>query len=121
MLEPIVFDGEERIRQHLQLAREQVEVMSSADSEQLGQREIQARKRASREKKQRLEEALKELEQMQKGRAESEKAQVRVSETDPEARVMKQADGGFAPSYNVQISTGCGQGDYCRSRRHSSR
>jgi len=61
------FRREERIRQHLQLAREQVEVMSSADSEQLGQREIQARKRASREKKQRLEEALKELEQMQKG------------------------------------------------------
>ena len=28
-----------------------------------------------------------------------------MNETDPEARIMKQADGGFAPSYNVQIST----------------
>jgi len=30
---------------------------------------------------------------------------VRVSESDPEARVMKQPDGGFTPSYNVQICT----------------
>ena len=28
-----------------------------------------------------------------------------MSETDPEARNRKQAEGGFAPSYNVQIST----------------
>jgi transposase len=104
------FRREERIRQHLQLAREQVEVMSSPESEELSQREIQARKRASREKKQRLEQALKELEQMQEARAEKEKAQVRVSQSDPEARVMKQSDGGFAPSYNVQISTDAAQG-----------
>lgn len=100
----------ERIRQHLQVAREQVEALSRPEAEQLSQREIEARKRASREKKQRLEQALKELEQMQQTRAEKEKAQVRVSETDPEARVMKQADGGFAPSYNVQISTDAADG-----------
>ena len=99
------FRREERIRQHLQLAREQVEAMGSPESEQESQRVIQARKRASHEKKQRLEEALRELEQMQQARAESERDQLRVSETDPEARVMKQADGGFAASYNVQIST----------------
>ena len=28
-----------------------------------------------------------------------------MSMSDPEARVMKQSDGGFAPSYNVQITT----------------
>ena len=104
------FRREERVRQHLQLAREQVEAMGSPESEELSQRVIQARKRASREKKQRLEEALKELEQIQKTRAESEKAQVRVSETDPEARVMKQPHGGFTPSYNVQISTDAANG-----------
>lgn len=99
------FRREERIRQHLQLAREQVEAMSSRESEELSQRQIQARKRAAQEKKQRLEQALNELEQMQEARAEKEKSQVRASESDPEARVMKQPDGGFAPSYNVQIST----------------
>ena len=31
-----------------------------------------------------------------------DKAAVRVSMTDPESRVMKQADGGHAPSYNAQ-------------------
>jgi transposase len=29
----------------------------------------------------------------------------RVSTTDPEARVMKMADGGFRPAYNLQVST----------------
>jgi Transposase DDE domain len=33
-----------------------------------------------------------------------------VSESDPEARIMKQSDGGFAPSYNVQISTDAAAG-----------
>jgi len=35
---------------------------------------------------------------------------VRVSMTDPEARIMKQPDGGFAPSYNAQISTDAAHG-----------
>jgi hypothetical protein len=34
----------------------------------------------------------------------------RVSTSDPEARVMKQAGGGFAPSYNVQIDTDAANG-----------
>ena len=104
------FRREERIRQHLQLAREQVEAMSGPEWEQLGQREIEARKRAKQDKHQRLEQALKELQQMQQARADSEKAKIRVSESDPEARVMKQADGGFAPAYNVQITTDAANG-----------
>jgi transposase len=104
------FRREKRIRQHLEWARKHVEAMGRASSEELGQRMIQARKRAAHEKKQRLEEALKELEQIQKARPESEKDQARVSETDPEARVMKQADGGFVPSYNVQIATDAAKG-----------
>src|SRR5438093_6139741 len=67
--------------------------MASPDSEELSQRAIQARNRANRDKQQRLEEAIKELERLQQARAASEKNQVRISETDPEARVMKQADG----------------------------
>lgn len=104
------FRRQERIRQHLQLAREQVAVMSRPESEEESQRVIGARKRAHRDRQQRLEQALDELEQIQKSRAASEADQVRVSETDPEARVMKQADGGFAPSYNVQISTDAAAG-----------
>jgi transposase len=104
------FRREERIRKHLELARQQVEAMGSPDSEELTQQAIRARQRASRERQQRLEQALEQLEELQKSRPESEKDKVRVSETDPQARVMKQSDGGFAPSYNVQISTEASHG-----------
>jgi transposase len=104
------FRREQRIREHLQMAREQVRAMGDPESEQLNQRAIQAQKRSRQEKQQRLEQALKELEEFQKTRAESEKTKVRVSETDPEARVMKQPNGGFGPSYNVQISTDAANG-----------
>jgi hypothetical protein len=65
-----------------------------------------ARQRAVREKQQRLEKALEELEQIRASKSGvEEKKKVRVSMTDPEARIMKQSDGGYAPSYNVQITT----------------
>jgi transposase len=98
------FRREDTLREHLKLAQEQIEAMGSADSEELSQRVIKARHRAAREKKQRLEQALEELQKFEQDRVESEKAP-RVSESDPEARVMKQPDGGFAPSYNVQVCT----------------
>jgi hypothetical protein len=39
---------------------------------------------------------------------EKEKAEVRVSLTEPEARIMKHGDQAMAPSYNAQISTEAG-------------
>lgn len=104
------FRREVRIREHLQLAREQVEAMDSPESDQTAQQVSRARRRAAEEKRERLEQAVKELEQLQEKRPEAQKADVRVSETDPDARIMKQADGGFAPSYNVQISTEASHG-----------
>jgi transposase len=98
------FRREDTLREHLKLAQEQIEAMGSPDSEELNQRVIKAKQRAAREKKQRLEQALEELKNFEQDREESEKAR-RVSESDPEARVMKQPDGGFAPSYNVQVCT----------------
>ena len=62
-----------------------------------------ARKRAASERQERLEEALKEFKELAEEGKDKEKR--RVSTSDPEARVMKQPDGGFAPSYNVQIDT----------------
>jgi len=98
------FRREETLREHLKLAEEQIRIMGSPDSEELSQRVLQARQRAAREKKQQLELALKELKKIEEDRRDSEKA-ARASTSDPEARIMKQADGGFAPSYNVQICT----------------
>jgi transposase len=101
------FRREERIRVHLELAREQVEQMGDPrTSEEVSPRVTKARQRAAREKKERLELALREMEKIRATKSsQAEKQEVRVSMTDPEARVMKQSDGGYAPSYNVQIST----------------
>ena len=104
------FRRKDRIRDHWELARQQVEALDSAESGALTQRMIEARKRAAAQRQRRLEDALKELEQIETARQESDKEKVRVSETDPQARVMKQAGGGFAPSYNVQISSDAAQG-----------
>jgi hypothetical protein len=67
-------------------------------------RQRAARQRAAREREQRLEAALKELEQIRAAKRE-DKDQARASQSDPQARIMKQSDGGYAPGYNVQLST----------------
>lgn len=101
------FRREGTLRGHLEAARQQVEKMGDPrEAEEMGPRVSKARQRAARERKERLELALQELEKVQEmKRGVEEKKQARVSETDPEARIMKQGDGGYAPSYNVQIST----------------
>jgi hypothetical protein len=101
------FRREERIRAHLELARKQVEQMGDPrTAEEVGLRVAKARQRAAREREERLEKALEELEEIRASKSgEKEKKKVRVSMTDPEARIMKQSDGGYAPSYNVQMTT----------------
>ena len=42
-----------------------------------------------------------------KKKKKREKEEARVSLTDPDARKMHMADGGFRPAYNVQLSTDC--------------
>jgi transposase len=73
-----------------------------------------ARQRAAEDRAARVAAALDkhaELEAERKRRSKTNKAQVekqkepRASTTDPEARVMKMADGGFRPAYNCQIAT----------------
>jgi len=100
------FHRKATLEDHLRLAREQVEQMGDPESEELSQRVEKARQRALREKQQRLEEALKELEQIEASRSKaSEREKARASSSDPEARVMLQGNGAYGPAYNVQIST----------------
>ena len=97
------FRREGRLKEHLEAARKQVEAMGDPrQEERAGKRSAQ--QRAARERQERLEQALKELEQIREARRQ-EKDQARASQSDPQARVMKQSDGGYAPSYNVQLST----------------
>ncbi len=105
------FRREEKIQAHLEMARRLVEEMGDPRSEECSPRTAQARARAARERQERLELALEELQKLRATKKnEKEKREARVSETDPEARVMKQPDGGFAPSYNVQISSDTSSG-----------
>jgi hypothetical protein len=99
------FHREKTLRGHLEAARERVREMGDPRQEE-SSRGAAARERAAREKVERLERALKEMEKVQAApEAQAEKSEQRVSETEPEARNMKQSDGGYAPSHNVQIST----------------
>jgi hypothetical protein len=67
--------------------------------------------RARRQQQERLESALEELQKLQARKAgEKAKRETRVSTSDPQARVMKQSDEGFALSYNAQISADAAHG-----------
>ena len=99
------FRREGTLQKHLEAARQQVEEMGDPCSEELNEHVAKARERAVREKQQRLEAALEQLQQLQGGVRSKKQKPPRVSTTDPEARIMKQSDGGFAPNYNVQISS----------------
>ncbi|WP_145074767.1 IS1182 family transposase [Aureliella helgolandensis] len=64
--------------------------------------------RASRERQERLDEALRQFEELSKQRESRRKGdgeKTRVSTTDPDARNMKMANGGFDPAFNVQFAT----------------
>src|SRR5512139_3677472 len=77
------FHRKATLQDHLRLAREQVQQMGDPESEELSQRVAKAGQRALREKQQRLEEALKELEQIEASRSKaSEKQKARASSTD---------------------------------------
>ena len=67
-----------------------------------------AAQRAATERQQRVEKALKNLEELQQQKEKRKKGSgdgARSSMTDAEARNMKMADGGFRPAYNVQFAT----------------
>lgn len=104
------FHREKTLRAHLQAAQERVRAMGDPRGEESSRRQVCARERAAREKVERLEQALKEMANVQGTAKSGSKSEPRVSETDPEARVMKQSDGGCAPSHNVQISTDAAHG-----------
>ncbi len=66
-----------------------------------------ARERAAREREERLAKALARVPAMEAIKQANGKdpQTARVSTTDPQATVMKMADGGFRPAFNVQYAT----------------
>ena len=106
----------------LKQARAQVQALKGeldADPDASNRRRRAAGERAAEEREKRLTQALEQLAQVEKqknkkpvAKKENEteeqhkkRSEPRASSTDAEARVMKMADGGFHPAYNVQFTT----------------
>ncbi len=68
-------------------------------------RQQQARRRAAEERAARIAAALDRIPELEAKKKPEEKDKARCSTTDPEATVMKMANGGFNPAYNVQFAT----------------
>lgn len=99
-------EAEEQVRK---LRREIAEDPSASSK-----RVTAAKERAAKARFDAVEAALAELPEIEELRAErnaskpsdaKRRGEIRVSTTDAECRVMKMADGGYRPAYNVQLAT----------------
>lgn len=102
------FRREPTLQEHLIEAQAQVEALKAeleTDPGAANKRQQAARERAARERLERLQKALVQLPEVEAKKPTAKKDQARVSTTDAEARVMKMANGGFNPAYNVELAT----------------
>jgi transposase len=117
-----------RLEKFLHEARAQVDALKAELDEAAGagtRRKQAARERALREREERVARALATMHEIEAlapakkdhkqikaqdsappsgGQPPKAEAEPRVSTTDPEARVMKMADGGFRPAFNAQLA-----------------
>jgi len=101
------FSRRPRLEEALRAARKQVDRTARQEDGPGLSREAAAEARAARERLARVEEALAQLPQIEalKQKQGNKASEPRASTTDPDARVMKMADGGYRPAYNVQFAT----------------
>ena len=102
------FSREQTLQALMQEARAHLEaVTQEAADPALSARRAAARQRGAEQRLERLEAALKQIPEVTetKKRSGAKDATVRVSTTDPDARIMKMGDGGFRPAFNVQFAT----------------
>lgn len=91
-----------------QIQRLREESEDDPDNDASNARRKAAAERAAQERLERVEAALQELQELQRQKEQRKKGsgqEARCSTTDPQARNMKMADGGFRPAYNVQFAT----------------
>jgi transposase len=114
------FRREETLDRHLATAQAVVEELKrevEARSDAGNQRIKAAKERAARERSERVKAAQAALAEIKRQRQTREEKrgngkkpkEPRASTTDPDARVMKMADGGFRPGYNVQVASVAGE------------
>jgi transposase len=102
------FRKKDTLEELLEKAAVEVErVLTSLDDDS-SEQEKAAQVHAALDRQARIEEALRQYEGLAAQREKRKKGdgeKTRVSTTDPDARNMKMADGGFRPAYNVQAGT----------------
>jgi transposase len=114
------FRREATLDRHLATAQAVVEELKrevDARSDASNHRIKAAKERAARERSARVKTAQTALAEIKRQRQEREEKrgngkppkEPRASTTDAEARVMKMADGGFRPGYNVQVASAAGE------------
>jgi len=114
------FRREATLDRHLATAQAMVEELKrelEARSDASNQRIQAAKQRAARERSERVKAAQTALAEIKRQRQEREQRrgngkkpkEPRASTTDAAARVMKMADGGFRPAYNVQVASAAGE------------
>jgi len=114
------FRREATLDRHLAMAQSVVEELKrevDAHSDASNERIKAAKERAARERSERVKAAQAALGEIKRRRQDREQKrgngkkpkEPRASTTDPEARVMKMADGGFRPGYNVQVASAAGE------------
>ena len=103
------FRRKEKLESYLDAAEKQVAALKKElndDPAASGRRQDAAKERVARDRLERVKKALAEQEKVKESKQKNrEKREARASTTDPEARVMKMADGGFRPGINVQFVT----------------
>lgn len=114
------FRREGTLDRHLAMAQAVVEKLKrevEAGSDANNQRIRAAKARAARERSERVKAAQAALAEIKRQRQQRDAKrgngkkpkEPRASTTDAEARVMKMADGGFRPAYNVQVASAAGE------------
>ena len=101
------------LEQRLERARAHVEALKAQGHEEpaVSARRRAAAQRGARERAERIEAALAEMDKLEAVKAAQRqdkpaaKEAPRASTSDPEARKMKMPDGGYRPAYNVQLAS----------------
>lgn len=105
------FRREARLETFLATAEKEVQMlktMGEKENEEKSKRQQSSQKRAKEERVGRIKKALEEIKivkatKERRHRSKAKLKEARSSTTDPEARVMKMANGGYNPAYNGQF------------------
>jgi len=97
---------EEQVRARLAQVQGWMQQIDQPEEQAKSQtRQQAAQEQAWRQTEARLDAALEQLDLIRADKPEAEKADAKVSTSDPEARMMKHPDGSYGLSYNLQLTT----------------